>query len=213
MKLEEGRRLAEELLGILKPSCERIEIAGGIRRGKEEPHDIELVAIPKMEQELDPFGFNWTGHNHDELFATVHRLIDSGALQKGKETVQRWGETERVLKPPLGPKYYRLRYQGEKVDIFSVTPPAQWGLVFLLRTGDSEFSQAFVTRLWKFGMKSREGRIEVDRATWMKTPEEEDAFRVCGLPFIEPRMRSIAWFAIAAAQADECEAKKQEVAA
>lgn len=33
----------------MKPFCEKVRVAGSIRRGKPEVKDIELVAIPKWE--------------------------------------------------------------------------------------------------------------------------------------------------------------------
>jgi DNA polymerase (family 10) len=47
MKLEEAKRIAKKYKAILAPLCERIEIAGSIRRCKEECRDIELVVIPR----------------------------------------------------------------------------------------------------------------------------------------------------------------------
>lgn len=47
MKLEEAQKIAEKYKNLLKPFCERIEIAGSIRRKKPEVKDIEIVAIPK----------------------------------------------------------------------------------------------------------------------------------------------------------------------
>jgi len=40
--------IAEQCRKALAPYCERIEIAGSIRRGKPQVKDIELVAMPKM---------------------------------------------------------------------------------------------------------------------------------------------------------------------
>jgi hypothetical protein len=48
MQLIEAEQLAAELLPVLKPYCERIEVAGGVRRRKPEPHDLELVAKPLL---------------------------------------------------------------------------------------------------------------------------------------------------------------------
>lgn len=48
MKLEQAQSIAEELRRELEPGCERIEIAGSIRRKKPEVKDIELCLIPKM---------------------------------------------------------------------------------------------------------------------------------------------------------------------
>ena len=47
MKLAEAQKLTEEILDILRPLCERVEIAGSIRRKKAEVHDVDIVLIPK----------------------------------------------------------------------------------------------------------------------------------------------------------------------
>ena len=47
MKLSDGQKLAEEILKILHPFCEKVAIAGSIRRHKAEVHDVDLVLIPK----------------------------------------------------------------------------------------------------------------------------------------------------------------------
>lgn len=47
MKLEIAKQLAELLVSKMRDYCERVEIAGSIKRGKAEVKDIELVVIPK----------------------------------------------------------------------------------------------------------------------------------------------------------------------
>lgn len=47
MNEEVARRIALKYLNILKPFCQRIEIAGSIRREKPEVGDIEIVCIPQ----------------------------------------------------------------------------------------------------------------------------------------------------------------------
>ena len=47
MKYLKAKEIADSVLQKLKPHCERIEIAGSIRRKKANPNDIEIVAIPK----------------------------------------------------------------------------------------------------------------------------------------------------------------------
>lgn len=46
MKLEQAKQIADKYVNILKPYCQRIAIAGSIRRKKEEVKDIEIVCIP-----------------------------------------------------------------------------------------------------------------------------------------------------------------------
>lgn len=46
MELSKAQVIAEEVKTKLKPFCERIEIAGSIRRKRPEVHDIDLVCQP-----------------------------------------------------------------------------------------------------------------------------------------------------------------------
>lgn len=47
MILAQASEIADKYKNLLAPWCERIEIAGSIRRGKKEVSDIELVCIPR----------------------------------------------------------------------------------------------------------------------------------------------------------------------
>jgi len=47
VKLNKAKAIAEKYLNLLKPYCQRIEIAGSIRREKPEVGDIELIVIVK----------------------------------------------------------------------------------------------------------------------------------------------------------------------
>ena len=189
---------AQEIKDLLEPYTLRCEIAGGIRRQKEEPHDIELVAIPK-------FGNTYNVWNQ----LCITNILDSKIWMLYEEGIVQKGDADKAgKKAPCGPKYYRLKYKGEKLDIFSVIPPAQWGTVFLIRTGDADFSHEFVTRLWKFNLRSVDGHIERiwAHSELMKrhpekyapivenTPEEIDAFNLCHMGFIEPKDRNKDFF-------------------
>ena len=46
MKLERAQKIATEVIKQLSPYCQRIEVAGSIRRRKAIVHDIDLVLIP-----------------------------------------------------------------------------------------------------------------------------------------------------------------------
>lgn len=47
MRLEEATTIAEKVKGILSPYCEKIEIAGSIRRRKPTVNDIDIVLIDR----------------------------------------------------------------------------------------------------------------------------------------------------------------------
>lgn len=46
MELEQAQKMAAEVIKRLKPYCQRIEVAGSIRRRKPFVRDIDLVLIP-----------------------------------------------------------------------------------------------------------------------------------------------------------------------
>ena len=52
MELNEARRLSQEIVGQLAPYCERIEVAGSIRRRMLFCRDIDIVLIPLNQGQL-----------------------------------------------------------------------------------------------------------------------------------------------------------------
>lgn len=47
LPLQHAEQLAHRLVELLTPHCERIDVAGSIRRKKQEVGDIEIVCLPK----------------------------------------------------------------------------------------------------------------------------------------------------------------------
>ena len=44
MRLEDARFLAEKVCAVLRPFCERVVVAGSVRRGRAEVNDVDIVA-------------------------------------------------------------------------------------------------------------------------------------------------------------------------
>lgn len=42
-----ARAIAGKIIEELAPACDRIGLAGSLRRGNDEVHDIDLVVLPK----------------------------------------------------------------------------------------------------------------------------------------------------------------------
>ncbi|MBU2597552.1 MAG: hypothetical protein KJ757_08345 [Planctomycetes bacterium] len=59
MELQKAKAIAEELKSLLEPACERITIAGSIRRQKPDVGDIELLCIPKYVDGVDQLDRRW----------------------------------------------------------------------------------------------------------------------------------------------------------
>ena len=160
MELKRARAIAEKLVETMAPYCERIEIAGSIRREKAEVGDIELVAIP-----------------NDFADAMLPELLPGARFIKD------------------GPRYKQIALpEGINLDLFLVRPPAQWGVIFLLRTGPADFSQQAVTRKCFFQGLLPSDCMVADGQVWrhgklIPMPEEEDFLKLLGLPGLAPKER------------------------
>lgn len=193
--------VAEWLLEQLRPGCERIEIAGSLRRGKPEVHDIEIVAMPYSKAPIPVFG---------------NKIIDKTMLDRNL----RYLEEDVMLKKVKGGDKYKqfLVKRWEEfgleeppnpfmLDLFVVTPPAQWGVQMVIRTGpnkpENNFSQWMVTQRSKGGALPDNCRV-MDGAVWLHPEvtgrseiiqmlEEKDFFQFCDLEWMEPGERVAKW--------------------
>ena len=162
--------IASETIAKLLPYCNRISVAGSIRRRKPEIGDIELVATPRA-YDVDMFGATLESHSLDHV---------------------NWDGIGEYLYGGHKLKKIRLN-QGVDLDLFIVTPPAQWGTIFLIRTGPDTFSHKYVTPRKEGGLlpsiyRHKEGAIWSHNHV-IETPEEIDVFNLIGLPYIEPERR------------------------
>lgn len=185
MKHHQALLLANNILANMSPYCERVEIAGSVRRGKDEVKDIELVAIPKVGEPEGLFG-DLPGRN----------LLFDWAEKVKAEKRMRWikPNTSEIEDWPLNAsgKYWRGLHPATnvKLDLFLVTAES-WGPQMLIRTGPADFSEAIVTLAHDFNYLFYDGRI-LSKITGERllTPEEADVFVLFGLSYIEPAERT-----------------------
>jgi DNA polymerase/3'-5' exonuclease PolX len=146
--------------------------------------DIELVG--EIDPELD---LGATDRVKAALSRAHVRRADPVVRKDGVSVQAPW--SDRYLKGVYG-SGTPLAVQ---LDLFIVRPPAEWGVVFLIRTGSADFSQAMVTRLHHYGLKSVDGAIVHSGAggtnSYVACPAEEDFFRLARLPFIPPERRHL----------------------
>lgn len=170
-----ARVVAEAIVGMLGPACERIAIAGSIRRGAPEVKDIEIVAVPKLSVDL----LGETQVDDDTaLDVILYELESAGRLER--RDPPRWGRRFKAA---------RAVKSGIPVDLFLVLPPAQWGAIMAIRTGPALYSAKLVTACQYRGYRCIDGRLVGPRGD-VPTPEEKDFFAACGVPFVAPEERA-----------------------
>ncbi len=174
--------LADELRARLAPACARIEIAGSLRRQSATVGDIELVAIPRVTFDVNLFG---------EPVGEPQSAVDAALVDiVGPPDSWRWSKN--------GPAYKQFMYGPLEVDLFLVHPET-WGIQFMIRTGNAEFSHWMVSQRKIGGALPSDLRVHEARL-WragiaLPTPEEADVFRAIGLPYVPPPARSArGWF-------------------
>jgi DNA polymerase/3'-5' exonuclease PolX len=190
MFIREAQAIANRLVAQISPFCRRVEIAGSIRRGCQVVKDIELVVVPEWAEGERPasalfdLGEATPRVNLLHVWARSAGVHNCRWIKTGTSEVVDWV-------PKAEGKYWRALVGEEiKLDLF-LTTPEQWGLIFLIRTGSAEFSQAVMAYAKYYT------RFHVERGTLcyrnglqLTTPTEQDVFDSLGLDFVEPRERT-----------------------
>lgn len=186
-----GFNLALLVMGWLVDVAERLEIAGSLRRGKQDLGDVELVMMPKFKETFNLFG-DPTG-KINLLDARCDEMLRLGLVEKRlnkNDNPIAWGE-----------RYKALLVNGIPLDLFIVLPDRQWGPTMLIRTGPGSANQVLVTQE---GARNREGNVGIlptgmiveDGQLWkhgrrVDTPEEQDVFAALDMPYIPPYARTV----------------------
>jgi DNA polymerase/3'-5' exonuclease PolX len=175
MKLEQAKVVAKFWVDMLTPYCERIEIAGGVRRQKPEPHDIEIICVPKTEKQFDMFGNVIGNENALQFFLDGCSYFDLCKLLKN------------------GPKYKQIGLpEGINLDLFIVRSET-WAVQFVIRTGPAEFSHRIVTPRKYGGLLPSDCNVK-DGQVWrhgkaLEFSEETEFLDFLELGWIEPQNR------------------------
>ncbi len=176
MNLGTAQYIAQEVVKELTPFCDRIEIAGSIRRQKAEVGDIEIVCIPTTEA--------------DDLFSG-----DPDAPRRRVDGFRQQVNAMDHIKGSalLGKFMQRTRYisTGESitVDIFTATPD-NWGYIFAIRTGSMTFSKGLANTWVQAGFRGREGMLHDANEVPIILREERDLFELLQRRWVEPEERN-----------------------
>ena len=190
-----ARRVAAKLIAHLTPYCERIEVAGSIRRGKPEVGDIELVAISRTEErviggQLGLFGKTQQGEVErvSLLDQALERMIEARHItREGPKSQRAWGPRMKKFWLQLSPLMGLA-----KVDLF-ITRPECWGPIMVIRTGPADFSRDLVMHIAAHTPYRQQDGVLVHEATGqvIPVPTEEAYFEYAGVLFIPPERRTV----------------------
>lgn len=179
-----ARRYAEQIKLWLKPYCERIEIAGSIRRGRPQVGDVDLVIIPRITTRRDLVGA-CIGHEN-ECWRFVWAFCGQGGatLLAGKEP-------DATL--------MNIRLRKCQLDLFFCKPET-WATTLLCRTGSKEHNIWFAERAKSMrlhwtpnrGVFPLSGAIGSRRLV-LSAEDEIALYRHLGLHYMAPENRELTW--------------------
>ena len=172
---------AQVLIRQLEDSCERIEIAGSIRRGVDQVGDIELLCIPRWRQAKNLFGD----------VVEVKSLLDERCADLVARGVLDYRPNINGV-VTFGPqnKLMTLRGTGIPVDIFTAMQK-NWGMAMMVRTGPKDFNIRMMARFQALGMRGHAygGVTPAGAQEEIPCPFEEGVFRLLQWPYKPPEAR------------------------
>lgn len=170
MNLPHARALADKIAAALAPLCERIQVAGSVRRGRPVVNDLDFVVMLKP----------------GELMAFRQRASAQASVVKS-------GDDIYIIRLKDGTQVDFYFARPPSRDLL-VPIAGNWGTVLLCRTGSKEHNIYLAQQAQRLGYKW-ETMIGVTHAvdysgrSVLASETEEEIFQALGLDFIPPERR------------------------
>jgi DNA polymerase (family 10) len=157
MTLEEATTIAEKVKQTLSPYCDKIEIAGSIRRRKPVVHDIDIVLIEKP----------WRLLLLSSLIASMGRIVLNG---------------DRIKR-----LWYGDNPPGISIDIYFATPATWATLLLIRTgSKENNIRLATLAKRRRWQLKASGGGLFNDTGETIAGETEESIYEALGIPYQQP---------------------------
>lgn len=194
-------KVANYIVDKLKPHCNRIHIAGSLRRMCWDVNDIEIVCEPKKQK------------SQTSLFDECNPETTLQAFTNEVKHI-----TRRIIKGDVNGRYMQIETSsaicpGIRLDLFLPQPSDYWRQ-YAIRTGSAEYAHRVIAAAWKkkgwtgikniglrkiaecYTVAAPDGSFTYKLKTEIKTPtlppvwnSEADFFHWLNLEYIDPMLR------------------------
>jgi len=162
LSLAEAAKIANEIEEAIETYCDKVEVAGSIRRQKPSVHDIDFVVVAKSEAD-------WTRINE------VLKRLEAKRYCSGNQTIK---------------AYLPCQTGFFQVDIYRAKP-STFGIQLLIRTGSAEHNMWLAGYSISKGMRLKYSEGLIKDSTTIAGQDEKGMFSALGLPFPLPAEREI----------------------
>ncbi len=166
LPLAQADRIAAKIVEALSPFCERIEVAGSIRRRRPFVGDVDVVALPREGQ-----------------------LAGLRERARQATTVVTDAEQTLVVRLANGVQLDLWLARPAVKDFFSEVP-TNFGTLLLLRTGSKEHNVHLIEHAKRVGLRWNTYHGVFDgHGKCLACETEEGIFKALGMDFVPPERR------------------------
>jgi DNA polymerase (family 10) len=162
LDLETAQQLAGEIKAAVEHLCEKIEVAGSIRRQKPKVHDVDFVVVAKSDAD-------WQRINE------ALKRLKAKPNCSGNQTIK---------------AYIPCRGGIFQVDFYRAKP-STFGIHLLIRTGSADHNMWLAGCAISKGMRLKYSEGLIKDAASIAGEDEKGVFGALGLPFPPPTEREI----------------------
>lgn len=176
----EALPVAREICIRLKPHCERLIVAGSLRRCSPTVGDVEILYVPRMEER--PFDF-FSTHMVSLADEEIARMLVDGTLTKRPSITgtTAWGEKNKLA----------IHRSLIPVDLFRATDEAWWNYL-VCRTGPADSNKRIAMAAQQRGYRWSpygSGFVRLSDGVEIPVNSESEVFEFVGMPGAEPKDR------------------------
>ncbi len=162
LDLKEAERLADQFKAVVEPQCEKIEVAGSIRRQKPKVHDIDFVVVTKNDLDWQKIS--------DKL-----KHLKAKPNCSGNSVIKAFVPCQNGL---FQVDFYRAK-------------PSTFGIHLLVRTGSAEHNMWLAGYAISKGMRIRYSEGLIKEGSVIAGETEKGVFEALSLPYPLPSEREI----------------------
>jgi DNA polymerase/3'-5' exonuclease PolX len=163
LDLKEAEKIADQVKTAVCAYCERIEVAGSIRRQKPKVHDIDFVVVTKGDA-----GWRSISEELKHLKAKPNDCSGSSAI--------------KALLPNQNGLF--------QVDFYRAKP-SPFGIYLLVRTGSANHNVWLASYAISKGMKIKYSEGLIKEGNVIAGTEEKEVFTALDLPYPSPSEREV----------------------